>query len=80
MSEHRSEKQVLSTFEDKLLTTREAAAYLTVSPSTLAYWRATGWGPKYVRLGCRSVRYRQLDLSAYVAERQNRRFRDASGA
>lgn len=54
-------------FCEVLLTTKEAATYLAVSPSTLAYWRAVGDGPGYARLGVRSIRYRRADLAAYAA-------------
>lgn len=53
-----------------LLTTTEAASCLSVSPKTLAYWRAIGEGPAFARLGVRSIRYRQEDLIAYLADRR----------
>ncbi|WP_112383530.1 helix-turn-helix domain-containing protein [Sphingomonas carotinifaciens] len=55
-----------------LMTTAEAAACLTVSPKTLAYWRATGDGPVFVRVGARGIRYRRPDLASYVQQRQFR--------
>lgn len=53
-----------------LMTTAEAAARLSVSPKTLAYWRKTGDGPQFTRLGVRSIRYRREDLFTYIQERQ----------
>jgi len=53
-----------------LLTTDEAAACLSVSPKTMAYWRTTGDGPAFARLGVRSIRYRREDLMDYVAGRR----------
>ena len=53
-----------------LLTTIEAALCLGVSPKTLAYWRATGDGPAFSRLGVRSIRYRREDLLGYIAGRR----------
>lgn len=52
-----------------LLTQREAASVLCLSERTLERMRVSGLGPKHVRLGRRSVRYRQSDLEAYIAAR-----------
>lgn len=48
-----------------LLTTREAAAYLRQSESTLNHWRIDKKGPKHLRIG-RRVLYRRPDLVAFV--------------
>lgn len=45
-----------------LLTPKEAAAFLQVSEKTLEKWRTKGTGPKFRRLGHRTVRYSQDDL------------------
>ena len=60
-----------------LLTTIEAAASLSVSPKTLAYWRATGDGPSFSRIGAKTIRYRRADLLTYVDERQRRHDQNA---
>jgi excisionase family DNA binding protein len=52
-----------------MLTTHEAASYLRLSARTLERLRVTGTGPKFVRLGRRSIRYPQQSLDAYVAGR-----------
>jgi len=49
-----------------LRTTPEAAAYLKLKPSTMDQLRWTGRGPRFVRIGGRSIRYRQSDLDAYI--------------
>ena len=50
-----------------LLTTVEAAAHLSVAPSTLAHWRSRGEPhPPAVRLGRRTLRYRVTDLDAWL--------------
>lgn len=52
------------------LTTKEAAAYLGLSPNTLAGWRYLNTGPTYQRLGTSrraKVRYRRADLDAWLA-------------
>lgn len=46
----------------------EAAAYLNLSPSTLAKMRLAGTSPKFVKMG-RRVAYRREDLDAWVHER-----------
>jgi predicted DNA-binding transcriptional regulator AlpA len=42
-----------------------AADYLGLSVKTLQAWRFQSRGPKYIKLG-RAVRYRQVDLDAFV--------------
>jgi excisionase family DNA binding protein len=56
--------------EDKrLLTRKEAAAYLGVKVQTLAAWAVTGrYRLPVVKVG-RSVRYRVADLEAWLAAR-----------
>ncbi|MEY8655214.1 helix-turn-helix transcriptional regulator [Brachybacterium paraconglomeratum] len=51
---------------ERLLTPPEAAELLGIAPQTLANWRSMGKGPRFVRVGSRSVRYRLSDLLAYV--------------
>ncbi len=46
-----------------LLTPKEAAAFLQVSEKLLEKWRVKGSGPKFRRLGHRTVRYLQSDLT-----------------
>ena len=51
------------------MNTREAAALLGLSPSTLARYRITGEGPWYCKLGS-CVRYRGDDVEAWAADRR----------
>jgi predicted DNA-binding transcriptional regulator AlpA len=48
--------------------TKEAAAYLHLSPSTLNKKRLTGDGPRYRKFG-RAIRYTDEDLDAYADAR-----------
>ena len=58
------------TMQEKIhMSTREAAAYLGLSPRTLDRYRVNGAGPAFHRLGGR-VRYRRADIDAWVAERR----------
>lgn len=53
--------------EDRLLTSREAAELLNLRPETLIAWRVrqTPDRPQPVRVGTRSVRYREADVIRY---------------
>ena len=51
---------------DPLLTEKEAALYLNISPYWLQKQRCLGTGPLYVVIGSRAIRYRLSDLEAYV--------------
>lgn len=50
-----------------LLTEREAAAWLRLSPSTLRTWRSLGRGPKFKKIGG-SVRYLETDLVRFATK------------
>jgi excisionase family DNA binding protein len=51
-----------------LLTQRQASTVLCLSERTLERLRVSGTGPRFVRAG-RSVRYRETDLEAWIAQR-----------
>ena len=51
------------------LTTKEAAKFLSVSEQTMLNWRAQRRGPKYFKLGLKSVRYKLKDLEDWLNER-----------
>jgi len=53
----------------KLLTAKEAAAYLNLSDATLAKWRCIGGGPTFIRYSARCIRYTQDALDAWLAQR-----------
>jgi excisionase family DNA binding protein len=52
-----------------MLTSHEAADYLRLSIRTLERLRCSGFGPKFIRCGRRSIRYQQSDLDAWIASR-----------
>lgn len=54
---------------NELLTTQEAAPHTGLTAKTLAVYRVTGRGPRFVRVGPRFVRYRLDDLEAWVRSR-----------
>jgi predicted DNA-binding transcriptional regulator AlpA len=55
----------------------EAAAYLRLSPSTLAKMRLRGDGPSYHKLGDRIVLYDRDALEEWLASRRRRSTSDA---
>jgi predicted DNA-binding transcriptional regulator AlpA len=54
---------------ETLLTQREAASVLRLSERTLERMRVSGLGPKHVRCGRRSIRYRPCDVEAWTVSR-----------
>lgn len=52
--------------DDALLSTREAAAFLNLSPHSLNWYRCNRIGPDYVKMGTKTVRYRVGALRAYA--------------
>jgi Helix-turn-helix domain len=51
-----------------MLTTAEAAAYLSLAPHTLNVWRITGRGPAFVKIG-RRIAYRKAALDEFITAR-----------
>ncbi|KAA2213203.1 helix-turn-helix transcriptional regulator [Teichococcus oryzae] len=52
-----------------LLTPEDVAARLGVSRKALERWRCTGDGPRFVRLGHKTVRYRHQDIETFISAR-----------
>ena len=48
-----------------LITRREAADYLRISPRTLEKWAVTGEGPPFYKIGSRTI-YSAEDLEAWL--------------
>lgn len=65
---------------DELVNTRQAAAILGLSPTTLEVWRSrkAQHQPGYVRVGARSVRYSRAVLAEWIEARRQPRPRRAS--
>jgi excisionase family DNA binding protein len=62
----------------KLLTTKDAAEYLGVSAAFLERDRWAGAKIPFIKIGTRSVRYRQADLDAYVESKLRRSTSEAA--
>ena len=53
-----------------LYTPTEAAQYLKVPASTMAFWRSSGKGPKFLKVG-RHVRYTAEAVEEYLTKLAN---------
>jgi predicted DNA-binding transcriptional regulator AlpA len=49
-----------------LLLPQDVAEQLGVSRKALERWRCTGEGPRFVRLGHKTIRYRPEDIDAFI--------------
>ena len=54
--------------EQVWLNAKQTARIICVSPATLHRWRSIGYGPQWIRMGTRIVRYRQADVNQWMAE------------
>lgn len=53
-----------------MLSEREAAKLLGLTPSALRKWRQIHRGPHFFRLSARCVRYIRQDIESWIAEGQ----------
>jgi excisionase family DNA binding protein len=58
----------------ELLSLRELAEYLGISPSSIHYWRAQGRGPRGFRIG-KQLRFKTADVDAWLQEQAGRSLR-----
>src|SRR5438477_7707224 len=58
--------------DDELMPTPNCAIWLGVSDQWLEIGRTKGWGPPFVKLSPRRVRYRVGDVKRWLAERSHR--------
>jgi len=54
---------------DERMRVRDSADYIGVTISTLAKWRMTGFGPRYIKAGAR-VLYDRADLDEWLKTRR----------
>lgn len=54
---------------DNVLTEAKAARYLGISGAALRLWRSHGEGPRHFKAGEKLVRYRRVDLDAWIEAR-----------
>jgi hypothetical protein len=72
MSNNQAELDVPVSFDDLLLTTKEAADYLNTPANTLSYWRKVNYGPPYFRMKGGHIRYRRGDILEYIVRDSSR--------
>jgi predicted DNA-binding transcriptional regulator AlpA len=53
-------------YPDNLLTEMEASEVLGLAPQTLSNWRSAGKGPRFVRIGTRTIRYPKSALEEFA--------------
>ena len=58
-----------SVFGEALLTEKDAANLLSLSPRFLQVRRHKGNGPRFIKISSRAVRYRPCDLQEWIEER-----------
>ena len=64
-----SDKSAVQKKENNLLTEKEAAVFLGLTPSALQVWRSTGrYSLPFIKVGF-LVRYRESDLCQWLDER-----------
>lgn len=63
---------MISAQKEVLLTETEVCEVLGLRPRTLQGWRLFGRGPKFVKLSKRIIRYRWVDVQAWLDDIQNR--------
>lgn len=66
---HITLQSTVKVMEQQLITRREAAKLLGLTPQTLAKWAMTGKNLNVVRISTRSVRYRLADIERFVQEK-----------
>jgi predicted DNA-binding transcriptional regulator AlpA len=58
---------------DELLTTHAVSDWIGTSTQWLEIGRSRGYGPPFVRIGPRQIRYRRADVLAWLRERTHAR-------
>jgi len=57
---------LLGDYWHSLINEKAAADYLGLTRRTMQGFRCRGGGPTYVRISCRCIRYRRVDLQAWA--------------
>ena len=64
--------QAIGADPDLLLTTKQVATWLGVSPQWVEIGRSRGYGPPYKKLGPKSIRYRVGDILNWLEGRSHK--------
>lgn len=54
-----------------LISEHEVARILNIAPKTLQSWRQNGFGPKYLKLSNKTIRYKTEDIQNWLQQRTN---------
>lgn len=54
----------------RLLTSAEVAERLGITPRTLTEWRIRGYGPAFIEIAKRNIRYDSSDLENWLLSRK----------
>jgi predicted DNA-binding transcriptional regulator AlpA len=70
----RADKLAVATSDpdDQLMSTRDVALWLEVSDQFLEIGRHKGYGPRFIRLGPRRIRYCRSDVLAWLRTRTHK--------
>ncbi|OII37110.1 hypothetical protein BIU98_16795 [Curtobacterium sp. MMLR14_010] len=63
---------------ERLLTTQEVAAWVGMTPSALSQLRFKGRGPKFRKLGPKTVRYVESDVQEWIDDAERTPTAEAS--
>jgi predicted DNA-binding transcriptional regulator AlpA len=69
ISKHSKPSAVPIAPAEPLLTTEHAAAVLGFHPSYLAKARLAGTGPRFLKIGAKSVRSRRAEIETWLADK-----------
>lgn len=53
---------------ENLLTARECAAFLGITPNTLKIWRKKGIGPAYLKINDKNLRYDPREIDQWLID------------
>lgn len=59
-------EQLSTSASERLLSTAQVADWTGVSQNTLRFWRWDGRGPRWFRLGPKTVKYKTGDVQQWV--------------
>lgn len=65
---HSLQKDLIRSNPPEVMTSREAALFLSVADETMLRWRKDGVGPSYSQPNSRVVRYLTRDLVAWLED------------
>ena len=71
---------MITKYDNPYQTRHQLEKLLQVSPATIYRWIKEGNFPKPLRLGANMVRWKALDIEAWIKDRENNNFKGDSNA